>query len=66
MSKSCALARLSNAMSAAADGNGRVFVDTLKDLGFDEDTIRSEGPDALRLTMVREVTSIRLELVSSK
>lgn len=66
MCKGSALTRLSTAMATAADGNGRVLIDDLRRLGFDDDTLRRHGPDAVRLTMHRDVTTISLELVTSK
>jgi len=66
MSRSCVLTQLASAISTAADGSGRVPLDTLRTLGFDDDTIRRHGPDAIRLTMTREITSLSLELVPDK
>lgn len=63
MSSCAALTKLSAAMASVADSSGRVDQRFLERLGFDEDTIRRDGPDAIRLTVVRETTSIGLELV---
>lgn len=63
MAPTCALTRLSTALSEAADSSGRVHISTLRALGFDDDTIRRDGPDAVRLTLTREVTSLHVEIV---